>query len=617
MDQQAHAPPPANPPVRPSAPARGKLPDIIVMVATPLVAAALAMALNLQMGVRLVESVAIAGLLAVGLLLGHALMKREQAMREMRNEMNRLAAMMHAYGRPPMPGPRPMMAGRPPMPPPMRPMPQAMETGAPMPSYAGMPPSGPAPAAHDSNAPMPPSEAVAVATSREIQPPSVPPMARAEAPVPHELAGAELAPDIDGSDDRRRIADSQDAHHAARVHAVAAEEEQGTAQPVVGALPPVDAQKRRSELHVPEREAASSGQELRDLEMMQNLVEQLANQLGSGRVKVAAELAPSQSMADADTSPKLAMEAAVAVSVDALRATATTMRETLEPTPFPSGSVPAEMDAAAPTSAQAPEAERIGSESDPRIAVLAAALEKNDFEVLLEPIVGLGDRKARHFEVAIKLHGGNGTSFDEEAQREIAAGSGVLPRIDAVKLKRSANVAERLDARGNAASLFSGLVGESLADDHFLDTFEDVFGPRRELLSRLVLAFHQSDVRAFADGHWQIVNAMSEVGMRFALDGVTDLDMDFEKLRKEGFQFVKLDADVFLEGLPADGAMIPAEDLCRHLSDLGLSLIVKRIEDESRLSKILGFGAVLGQGTMLGGARPVRIEAADTTHAAA
>ena len=56
--------------------------------------------------------------------------------------------------------------------------------------------------------------------------------------------------------------------------------------------------------------------------------------------------------------------------------------------------------------------------------------------------------------------------------------------------------------------------------------------------------------------------------------------------------------------------MVPAADLCRYLSGLGFTLIVSRIAEERELAKVLGFGALLGQGQLFGGPRPIRRERA-------
>ena len=53
---------------------------------------------------------------------------------------------------------------------------------------------------------------------------------------------------------------------------------------------------------------------------------------------------------------------------------------------------------------------------------------------------------------------------------------------------------------------------------------------------------------------------------------------------------------------------MPAADICRHLADFGLTLIVGRIEDDWLLARILGFGVLLGKGTLFGGPKLVKAE---------
>jgi cyclic-di-GMP phosphodiesterase TipF (flagellum assembly factor) len=106
------------------------------------------------------------------------------------------------------------------------------------------------------------------------------------------------------------------------------------------------------------------------------------------------------------------------------------------------------------------------------------------------------------------------------------------------------------------------------------------------------------------------VSALSALGFRFAISGLTDLDMNFAAMAKAGFGFVKLDAAVMLEGLPHPGGHIPASDVCRFLADQGFGLIVEGIDSEETLARVYGFGALMGQGTLFGGRRPVKADVA-------
>lgn len=242
------------------------------------------------------------------------------------------------------------------------------------------------------------------------------------------------------------------------------------------------------------------------------------------------------------------------------------------------------------------------------LALIAEAVEAQRMDVLLDPILGLSDRRARHFELSVRLRTETGNSLEEAHYAPVAAGTGLLGRIDAEKLTRAADVLQRLRARGSAASLFSTVAGESLSDDTFASAFAGVLSAEESNASRLVLTFQQAEARNFTDAHWRAISDMSRIGLKFALTGVTDLDMDFEVLKRHGFDFIKLDAQVFLDGLPTPSGIIPAADICRHLAGMGLGLIVGGIVEEKDLARILGFGVLLGQGALFGGPRSVEIE---------
>jgi cyclic-di-GMP phosphodiesterase TipF (flagellum assembly factor) len=95
--------------------------------------------------------------------------------------------------------------------------------------------------------------------------------------------------------------------------------------------------------------------------------------------------------------------------------------------------------------------------------------------------------------------------------------------------------------------------------------------------------------------------------------------MDFQALTDRGFVIARLDAEIFLVGLPAEGVMVPTADICRHLATCGLALVVGGIIDDQQLARIFGFGVLFGQGQVFGGPRAVnqvpRTAGQDTPHA--
>jgi EAL domain-containing protein (putative c-di-GMP-specific phosphodiesterase class I) len=248
--------------------------------------------------------------------------------------------------------------------------------------------------------------------------------------------------------------------------------------------------------------------------------------------------------------------------------------------------------------------------SDPmlreKLALISSALDEDRFDVCLEAIIGLDDRRAQHYEVTVRLKG-----IDDDV-RQVAMGSGLLPLLDAAIVDQSARIAWKLEDRGKAGSLFSQITGESLESDRFLNRFADTFRHSETVASRLILAFTQGDLRSFTAAHWATLRDMSDLGFRFSLEELTDLDLDFATLKEAGFAFVKLDAAVFLSGLPVATSTVPADQISRYLEDMGLVVIVGRIADENQYEQVLDSGVGLGQGMLFGIARPVKSDVLKT-----
>lgn len=352
---------------------------------------------------------------------------------------------------------------------------------------------------------------------------------------------------------------------------------------------------------------AGAAQPEMSVELIQDLIKKLADEINTTTAGERAD----------KPAPANATEALIGHSVAALQATQRTMagphadvRTTPDPAPAPGGGISSWWPTAEPATSVEPGAPRPAGAPpalNPQLARIAEAVAAERMEVLLEPIHALAEGRARHFEVSMRLLTADGAALEQGEFTRAARGSGLMPHIDAARMVRAARVARRLSQRGRQGSVLAAVAGESLTDDDFLFSAVEEQGGATGTMS-LVLAFTQGEVRAFTPGHVQALGALAAAGFRFALEEVTDLDMDFAGLEKMGFAFVELDAPVFLDGLPAASARVPASDICRHLADFGLTLIVGHIEDDWLLARILGFGVLFGKGTLFGAPRLVKDE---------
>jgi cyclic-di-GMP phosphodiesterase TipF (flagellum assembly factor) len=273
------------------------------------------------------------------------------------------------------------------------------------------------------------------------------------------------------------------------------------------------------------------------------------------------------------------------------------------PAPPAPGPLPHQMEA--PPQVEEP----AGLDAADKLAAVAAALSKEQIDVFLEPIHGLADRQARHYEVIIRLSLDNGVQLGMADYSEATSGTALLPLIDAVKVSQAKKVGMHLLRRGQSGALISDINGESVSAAEFSDDLATIMGRDQIMAGRLVLSFSQSDLRAFTPAQWARIDRLGRLGFRFSIGEITNLDMDFELLARKGFGFAKLDAAVFLKGLPAGEVVIPPTDVCRHLAGAGLTLVVDRVNDDRLLAEVLGFGALFGKGALFGAPRPVKVEA--------
>jgi cyclic-di-GMP phosphodiesterase, flagellum assembly factor TipF len=347
-----------------------------------------------------------------------------------------------------------------------------------------------------------------------------------------------------------------------------------------------------------EREAAvatgSSAVREDDVEMLQRRIKDMLSQVTAA--EQARDLAAVGTMlpdprASAVAAPVLDVE----TSLDALNAAVQSMRKT-------SGAVLPDGPHIAP---EVPSS----SPADPQLMAVRDAIAAGRVDVFLEPILGLGNQTAQHYEVSIKLRGLHAQDL-EFGESGVIAGRGLLPLFDAVRIERSAIVAERLASRGKSGAVFSRASGEALIEPEFTRNMQMDFVARPATARQLILTFAQSDIRSFRAAEQRAVSALSALGFRFAISALTDLDMNFSAMANAGFGFVKLDASVLMDGLPHPGGHIPAGDVCRFLADQGFGLIVEGIDSEETLARVFGFGVLMGQGTLFGGRRPVKADVA-------
>jgi cyclic-di-GMP phosphodiesterase TipF (flagellum assembly factor) len=324
-----------------------------------------------------------------------------------------------------------------------------------------------------------------------------------------------------------------------------------------------------------------------DLDDVHGMIKRLADEVSLAAEPSLEGLSPPQ------------QESALRTSLNALQSTASVMRASTKKAAPPAPSAPPRAGAPMPPPIMP---------SHARLASLAEAIAAGRIDVALMPIVGLADHQVHYYEVVASPCDERGMPLSVASRDPQLALAGLLPMLDAARLREAARVAASLAVQGRDTQLFAAATAMSLANDSYLDELAEAYRDREPLAGELVLTFAQADVRTFGGAEWSALTDMRDLGFRFGVEEVTDFDYEFTALCAAGFAFVKLDATTLLAGLAAPNGTMPAGEVCRNLNELGLTLVVANVDDEATRARVIEAGVPLGQGALFGA--PVNVPGA-------
>ncbi|MGI9413391.1 MAG: EAL domain-containing protein [Hyphomicrobiales bacterium] len=250
-----------------------------------------------------------------------------------------------------------------------------------------------------------------------------------------------------------------------------------------------------------------------------------------------------------------------------------------------------------------------GGGSDAQLLdMVRRSLEENRVDLYLQPIVMLPQRKTCYYEALTRLRDSSGDVIMPASYLRVAEPAGIMPMIDNLLLFRCVKVMRRLVERNREIGVFCNISANSLLDPEFFPHFLEFMQQNRELAGSLIFEFSQATVNGAGPLEQESMSLLSEIGFRFSLDHVTDLNIDFHLLSEQGFRFLKVDAHTLIDGMAGAGAQIHSADLKALLGRYGIELVAEKVETERDVVNLLDFEVGLGQGYLFSEPRLVREE---------
>lgn len=266
--------------------------------------------------------------------------------------------------------------------------------------------------------------------------------------------------------------------------------------------------------------------------------------------------------------------------------------------------------------ARAPDPAQIGRASSAMLETIRDALADNRVDLYLQPVVTLPQRRIAFYESFTRLRDATGRVIMPAEYLPTAEPEGLIAAIDNLLLFRCVQIVRRLAKGDRKIGIFCNLSPASLSDERFFPQFLEFLSANKDLAGGLIFEVGQAAFTARGAAAARNMAKLADLGFRFSIDKVTELELDLPDLQRADVRFAKVTAEVMLKSLAeVEGRMVVkarrdlvAADYAKVLRRYGVDLVVEKIETERQAIDILELEAVYGQGNLFGEPRAIRDE---------
>ncbi len=241
------------------------------------------------------------------------------------------------------------------------------------------------------------------------------------------------------------------------------------------------------------------------------------------------------------------------------------------------------------------------------------ALEHNRVDLYLQPVVGLPQRRTVFYESFSRLRDETGSVMMPAQYLAVAEPEGLVTAIDNLLLFRCVQIVRRLAKQDRKVGIFCNIALTSLGDEAFFPAFLQFLSDNRDLSGALIFELGQAAYAGRGAVEARNMAKLADLGFRFSLDKVTDLDLDVMELQRSDVKFVKIAAPTLLDLLDDAGRAqfrtlrdIQATDYAAMIRRYGVEVIAEKVETERQVIDVLELDIAYGQGHLFGEPRAIK-----------
>ncbi|WP_445158455.1 EAL domain-containing protein [Halomonas sp. E14] len=231
------------------------------------------------------------------------------------------------------------------------------------------------------------------------------------------------------------------------------------------------------------------------------------------------------------------------------------------------------------------------------------AIAEDSFELLVQPIVRLGDRDIRHYEILLRMRGSKGAHIAPVHFIPIAERSGQIVQLDRWVLRHSLRALQQVQDQG--ISLAVNLSGQTLHDEGLKQFLVDELRASGADPHQLVLEVTETAaVTDFATARG-VLQALRDLGCRTALDDFGVGFSSFHYLGELPVDFIKIDGAFIRSLITNPETRVIVKAIADIAAGFGKQAIAEFVDQEELIPILASYGIAYGQGYHLGRPMPL------------
>ena len=242
------------------------------------------------------------------------------------------------------------------------------------------------------------------------------------------------------------------------------------------------------------------------------------------------------------------------------------------------------------------------------------ALSDNRVDLYLQPVVSLPQRRTVFYESFTRLRDASVRVMMPAEYLSVAEPEGLMSAIDNLLLFRCVQIVRRLAKNDRKIGIFCNVAMGSLADEVFFPQFLEFLAQNKDMAGGLIFEVGQAAFEQRGAAEARNMAKLADLGFRFSIDKVSNLDLDFQDLTRADVKFIRISAETLLDQLlEVDGQLalrslkdLAAADFADLTRRYGVEVIVEKVESERQVVDILELNIAYGQGNLFGEPRAIR-----------